>query len=98
MTGFDVIENGYLMERSGGRYEYEKHEKQLVTIFRSGFFSSISQEYVATGDKTLEQMGRLALETKDFIYSIHIIPFGLGAMIFYYLLYQSNVLPKVSIH
>jgi len=54
----------------------------------------ISQEYIATGDEAFETLARLALEAKDFIYKVHIIPFGLGAIIFYYLLYKSNVIPK----
>ena len=54
----------------------------------------ISQEYIATGDQALEMMANLALETKDFIYRVHIIPFGFGAILFYYLLYKSNIVPQ----
>jgi len=54
---------------------------------------NISQDYMATGDRNLESMARLALETQAFLYRIHIIPFGFGAMIFYYLLYRSKALP-----
>ncbi|WP_239614702.1 DUF4386 domain-containing protein [Cohnella mopanensis] len=65
-----------------------------VSKFVTFVLLNISQEYVATGDKAFELMGTLALEAKDFIYRIHIIPFGLGAIIFYYLLYKSNAIPK----
>lgn len=54
----------------------------------------VSQEYMATGDRTLETMAELALAAKDFLYRIHMIPFGFGAMIFYYLLYKSDVVPS----
>ncbi|WEK55968.1 MAG: DUF4386 domain-containing protein [Candidatus Cohnella colombiensis] len=66
----------------------------VVSKFAAFVLLNISQEYVATGDNALVLMGKLALETKDFIYRIHIIPFGLGAIIFYYLLYRSNAIPK----
>lgn len=54
----------------------------------------ISQQYIATGDQALELTANVALAAKDFAYRLHIIPFGVGAVIFYYLLYRSNAVPK----
>lgn len=54
---------------------------------------NISQEYIATGDQSLETLANLALAAKDFTYRLHIIPFGFGAIIFYYLLYTSKATP-----
>jgi len=53
----------------------------------------ISQQYAATGDQGLETLAELALAAKDFTYRLHIIPFGLGAIIFYYLLHRSRIVP-----
>lgn len=71
-------------------------EAGLLVVSKIAVFVllNISQEYTATGDQTLEVMAELALSAKDFVYRLHIIPFGFGAVIFYYLLYKSNILPK----
>ncbi len=53
----------------------------------------VSQEFVATGDRNLEMIAELALATEDFTYRLHMIPFGLGAILFYFLLFQSRVVP-----
>lgn len=53
----------------------------------------VNQEFAATGNPNLEMMAELALTTKDFTYRLHMIPFGLGAIIFYSLLLQSRVVP-----
>ena len=66
----------------------------VVSKFAVFVLLNISQEYAAAGASTWEALGSLALETADFIYRVHIIPFGLGAAIFYYLLYKSRIVPK----
>ncbi|WP_040950611.1 DUF4386 domain-containing protein [Gorillibacterium massiliense] len=54
----------------------------------------ISQDYAATGDKAIERLARLALEAEHFMYTLHMLPFGLGAILFYFLLNKSNLIPK----
>jgi len=75
--GFYILEAGILIA-----------SKAVVFVLLN-----MSQEYLATGERNLEFMAQLALETQAFLYRIHIIPFGFGAMIFYYLLYRSKVVP-----
>ncbi|WP_127584635.1 DUF4386 domain-containing protein [Paenibacillus koleovorans] len=66
----------------------------IVSKIAAFVLLEISQEYAATGDPTLERLAALALAAKDFAYRLHIIPFGIGAIIFYYLLLKSNVVPR----
>jgi hypothetical protein len=56
----------------------------------------ISQEYaIAGGSDSLLTFGNLALESMDFVGdTLHILAFGLGAILFYYLLYKSGVVPR----
>lgn len=75
--GFYILEAGILVA-----------SKAVVFVLLN-----ISQEYPVAGDGSLETMARLALETQAFLYRLHIIPFGFGAMIFYYLLYRSKAVP-----
>lgn len=55
----------------------------------------LSQEYVAKGrPEDLEKLGRLALETMNFSFGLLMLPFCAGALLFYYLLYKSRVIPR----
>ena len=56
----------------------------------------ISQEYVATGQSAyLLTMGNLAYESMDFVgNTLHMLVFCLGAILFYFLLYKSQVVPR----
>jgi len=53
----------------------------------------MSQDYIATGDQALERLAGLALAAADYTYSLHIVPFGIGAIIFYCLLHISGIVP-----
>jgi hypothetical protein len=57
----------------------------------------ISEEYVATGQPAyLQTMGNLALESMDFVgVLLHVLVFSLGAILFYILLYQSHLIPRL---
>jgi hypothetical protein len=57
----------------------------------------ISEEYVAAGQPAyLQTMANLSLESMDFVGStLHVLTFSLGAILFYLLLYQSRVIPRV---
>jgi hypothetical protein len=58
---------------------------------------TLSQEYVQTGASDasyFQALGALLLEAGDWIDYIGTIVFSLGALIFYYLLYQSKLIPR----
>jgi len=73
-------------------------EAVLLASSRIATFSliGISQEYVNTGQPAyLLTMGNLALESMDFVGStLHMLAFCPGAILFYYLLYKSEVVPR----
>jgi hypothetical protein len=73
-------------------------EAALLAASRGEAFSllRISQEYVAAGQPAiLETMGNLALESMDFVgFTLHMLAFCLGGILFYYLLYKSRVVPR----
>ncbi len=56
---------------------------------------SISQEYVTTGHPaSLQTTGSQALEAMNSGYTLALVPFALGAILFYYLLYKSRTTPR----
>ena len=55
-------------------------------------FIGVSERFAA-GDQSLTALGQILLQAKDFSGSMAMIPFGLGAILFYYLLYKSQALP-----
>jgi Domain of unknown function (DUF4386) len=73
-------------------------EASLLAASRAQAFSlmSISQEYATAGHPAyLETMGNLALESMDFVgFTLHVLVFSVGAILFYYLLYKSGVVPR----
>jgi hypothetical protein len=55
----------------------------------------ISQEYTTAGHRPdLLTMANLALESMDSGYMLLMLPFCLGAILFYYLLYKTRVVPR----
>ena len=74
-------------------------EAALLALSRIAafFLVGISQEYVTAGySGYLLRMGNLAFESMDFVGStLHMLVFCLGGILFYYLLYKSNVVPRV---
>ncbi len=72
-------------------------EAALLAASRIEAFSllRISQEYVAAGNPVyLQTIGNLAFESMNFGYTLLMLPFCLGAILFYYLLYKSGVVPR----
>ncbi len=67
-------------------------------LIMSKFFGyaliQVSMSYSVNSDKVLETIGRVLLEAKDFSYSMHILPCGIGAILFYYLLFKSKAVPS----
>ncbi|MEJ2305731.1 MAG: DUF4386 domain-containing protein [Anaerolineales bacterium] len=73
-------------------------EAALLAASRSEAFSllRISQEYVSAGQPDyLRTMANLALESMDFLgFTLHMLAFCLGGILFYYLLYKSSIVPR----
>jgi len=72
-------------------------EAALLAASRIAAFSllRISQEYVMAGNPAyLQTLGNLAFESMNFGYTLLMLPFCLGAILFYYLLYKSGVVPR----
>ena len=56
----------------------------------------ISQDYASKGrPEDLQTLGNLALETMNFGFGLLMLPFCIGAILFYYLLYKSHMIPRV---
>lgn len=74
-------------------------EAALLAVSRLETFSllRISQEYVTAGQPAyLLTMGNLAYESMDFVgNTLHMLVFCLGAILFYYLLDKSRIVPRV---
>lgn len=66
----------------------------IVSKFFGYALVQVSGAYSASNDKVFEVIGQMVLEMKDFSYSMHIIPFGVGAVLFYYLLYKIKAIPS----
>src|SRR5665647_252669 len=61
------------------------------------FLIPVSQEYVKAGTpgaSYFQTLGAVLLKGHDFIGPVQTIVFCLGALIFYYLLYQTNLIPR----
>jgi hypothetical protein len=70
-------------------------EAFMVVISKVTAFAliQISQIYSTTIDKSLELPGQVLLQVKDFSYGMAMLPFGIGAILLYYLLVKSKALP-----
>jgi hypothetical protein len=56
----------------------------------------ISQESVIAGHPAyLQTLGNLFYESQSFGYDLHMLPFALGATLFYYLFFKSGFIPRV---
>jgi hypothetical protein len=56
----------------------------------------ISQESVIAGHPAyLQSLGNLSYELQSFGYDLHMLPFALGATMFYYLFFKSGFVPRV---
>ncbi len=73
-------------------------EAALLAVSRIEAFSllRISQEYVTAGQPAfLQTIGNLAFESMDFGYTLLMLAFCPGGILFYYLLYKSGIVPRV---
>ncbi|MBN1658260.1 MAG: DUF4386 domain-containing protein [Anaerolineae bacterium] len=73
-------------------------EAAVLAASKGDTFSLLrmSQEYAAAGQPAyLETMAGVALEAMDFVgFQIHMLVFCPGAILFYYLLYRSRIVPR----
>lgn len=73
-------------------------EAGLLAASRLAVFSllRISETFVTTGQPaTLQASATVALETMNFGYTLHMLPFCVGGTLFYYLLYKANLVPRL---
>ena len=57
-------------------------------------FAAAGIEYAAGGDASLVALGEILLKLRDFSGAITMMPFGLGAVLFYWLIMKAGVIPK----
>ena len=72
-------------------------EAVLLAVSRMAAFSllHISQEYATVGQPAyLQTIGNLAFESMNFGYTLLMLSFCPGGILFYYLLYKSGVVPR----
>jgi len=72
-------------------------EATLLAVSRISALSllRISQEYTTAVDASdLQRAGELALGSMNFGYQLLMLPFCLGAILFYYLFYKSAIIPR----
>ena len=65
----------------------------IAQIFTFGLVE-ISQQFLISGDSSLFPLANAFLACIDFAGKMAMIPFGIGAILFYYLLLKAEVLPK----
>jgi hypothetical protein len=74
-------------------------EAMLLAASKLAAFAllNISREYAATGHPAhLQTLGNLAYESMDFVgMTLHMLTFCLGAILFYYLLDKSRMVPRL---
>lgn len=66
----------------------------VVSKYVVFLFLSISTLYLESPTIEIANYASIIIELNSFIYSSHIIPFGIAAFIFYYLLYKSKSIPS----
>jgi hypothetical protein len=70
----------------------------IIAVSRIAAFALLrtSQESVIAGHPVyLQTLGNLFYELQEFGYFLHMLPYTLGATMFYYLFYKSGFLPRV---
>jgi len=72
-------------------FEAILHAAGQVFVFS---LAEVSQLFAASGDAALVNIGQALMTARVFAGGIAMIPFGLGAIIFYYLLMKAKIIPK----
>ena len=74
-------------------YTFEAILLAVGQVFIVGLMK-VSEVYSAGGDAGLLSLGNVLLSCRHFAGEIAMLPFGIGAIIFYYQLGKANVIPK----
>ncbi len=74
-------------------YAFEATLLAVSQVFTWGLLKT-SLLYTSTLDPSLLNLGAILFDCKDFAAKMAIIPFGLGALLLYYLLLKSKIIPK----
>ena len=105
VTGVVIIMLGVAMYRVAGHkgktiaiialgmYIFEVVLLVIGQIFVFGLVEA-SQIYSISGDANLLALGKVLLSCREFAGKMAMIPFGIGAILFYYLLMKAKALPK----
>jgi hypothetical protein len=65
----------------------------IVSKFYGYAFLQMSKIYSINNEASFEVIGEVLLKSIDFSYKMHILPFGIGAVLFYGLLAKSRAVP-----
>lgn len=70
-------------------------EAIMLVISRLAVYSlvHVSQNFALTGETSLLSLGQLCVDLNQFTYRLAMLPFGIGALLFYYQLYRTKTLP-----
>lgn len=70
-------------------------EAVMLVISRLAVYSLVrtSLSFMLSGDASLLSLGQLCLDLNQFAYRLAMLPFGVGALLFYYQLYRTKALP-----
>ena len=105
ITAVVIIMLGVAMYRAAGRinktiaivalslYIFEAVLLAMGQVFVFGLVE-VSHLFSISSDMSLLVLGKVLLSCKEFAGQIAMIPFGIGAILFYYLLLKANVIPK----
>ena len=74
-------------------YAFEALLLAIGQVYLIGLMK-VSELYVATGDSNLLNLAEVLLACRHFSGEIAMLPFGVGAIIFYYLLMKAKIIPK----
>lgn len=105
ITGVVIIMLGVAMYRAAGHkgktiaiialsmYIFEAVLLAVGQVFVFGLVQ-VSQIFSISGDANLLALGKVLLSCREFAGEMAMIPFGVGAILFYYLLMKAKILPK----
>ena len=63
---------------------------QIIVFALAG----VSRQYAVGADAALTAIGETLLSSRDFCGAIAMLPFGLGALLFYYMIMKAKIIPK----
>lgn len=85
--------NKVMADIAMGMYIFEAILLCVGQVFIFGLLE-VSQLYLVNGDANLLLLGKIMLSFREFAGQIAMIPFGIGALLFYYLIMKARIIPK----